>query len=71
LGQAAFQISIAAQTIFGSNLLLHHQKIEFTPTMQWAALSAALQKYSENPDCNILVNLYDTARTYFMTKTEA
>ncbi len=45
----------AARSIAGSNLFLKNQKIEFTPKMQWAALSAALQKYSENPDCNILV----------------
>ena len=45
----------AAQKIFGSNLFLKNQKIEFTPQTQWAALSAALQKVGKVPLCNILV----------------
>jgi site-specific DNA recombinase len=45
----------AAQKIFGSNLFLKNQKIEFVPQMQWAALSAALGKVGKIPLCNILV----------------
>ena len=45
----------AAQKIFGSNLYLKNQKIEFVPQTQWAALCAALQKVGKVPLCNILV----------------
>jgi hypothetical protein len=45
----------AAQTICGSNLFLKNKEIEFTPEMQWAALSAAKAKIGKVSDCNILV----------------
>ena len=55
----------AAQKIFGSNLFLKNQKIEFTPQTQWAALSAAREKIGKIPLSLILVPLSDTSQTYF------
>ena len=46
---------LAAQKIFGSNLFLKNQKIEFTPQTQWAALSAAREKIGKIPLSLILV----------------
>jgi hypothetical protein len=43
-----------AQKIFGSHLQLLHQKIVFSPQMQWAAIAAAHKKISETQLCFIL-----------------
>ncbi len=45
----------AAQKIFGSNLFLKNQKIEFVPQTQWAALKAALENKSKLSESLVLV----------------
>lgn len=45
----------AAQKIFGLNLFLKNQKIEFVPQMQWAALCATRQNVSKLSESLILV----------------
>jgi site-specific DNA recombinase len=46
-----------AQKIFGSNLFLKNQKIEFTPQTQWASLLEALENKSKLSESLILVAL--------------
>ena len=47
----------AALKIFGSNLFLKNQKLEYTPQTQWAALSAAIQNKEKVPLSCFLVPL--------------
>jgi len=54
-----------AQKIFGSNLVLKNQKIEFIAKTQYAELGLAYGKRGEIPTCRIVVELYNAARTYF------
>jgi len=54
-----------AKKIFGSNLFLKNQKIEYTPQTQYAALSAAYGKIGKFPFSFLMVELYNSARTYF------
>ena len=55
-----------AQKIFGSNLFLKNQKIEFIAKTQYAELSSAYRNNGDFPSCNIVAQLYDTARTHFI-----
>jgi hypothetical protein len=55
----------SAKKIFGSNLSLSAKKIFALPQNEWAALAAAVQNSGKIPVNTILVNLYDSARTYF------
>ena len=49
----SFRLSLSAKKIFG------------LPQNEWAALAAAHEKIGRLPDSLIVVELYDSARTYF------
>jgi hypothetical protein len=52
-------------SVFRSIFSLSAKKIFGLPQNEWAALAAARQKIGLAPENSIVVNLYDSARTYF------
>ena len=52
-------------SVFRSIFSLSAKKIFALPQNEWAALAAAVQNSGKIPVNTILVNLYDSARTYF------
>jgi hypothetical protein len=65
-GASGLSWTLAAQSLFGSNLFLREREIEFTPQTQWAALRAAHVRSSEKNESLFLVSLFDQVRTFFM-----
>ena len=55
-----------AQKIFGSNLFLKNQKIEYVAQTQYAELCSAYGKNGNFPTCRIVAHRYDLARTEFI-----
>jgi hypothetical protein len=52
-----------------SRKLVHHSLLENgldQPQNQWSALISAHQEVGQNPENQILVRLYDSARTFFI-----
>ena len=52
-----------------SNLRLASRAVRGEPENQWAALGAAHQLAGQKPESEILVYIYESARTYFSEKS--
>jgi len=57
---------VAAKEIFGSNLRLASRALRGEPQNQWAALCAAHEMAFKKSESQVLVYLYNSARTYFI-----
>ena len=61
-----FEKKVLAEEIFGSNLRLAARKASGRPQNQWAALCAAHNNINKIPKSQLLVQLYNSARIYFI-----
>ena len=58
-----------AKKIFGLNLLLQNQKIQFTAIKPYDALRASRENFIEKEFCTVMVRVYSVARTYFIANS--